>query len=90
MILYKEGEWILDKSDCLGYITNVHQNDQISARFIRTKHGSEMRRASILHLNEIRKAPIELYEESLHFIIDLSLEMKDKEWFKELTSKLPA
>lgn len=88
--MLKQGDWILDEYDALGYITNVHQDtDQISARFIRTSNGHEMKRTSLKKTHEIRPATIEYHEKSLRYLIDLALKMNDKEWFRELTNKLP-
>lgn len=86
--MYKEYEWILDQAGCLGHITKVHDDNKISARFIRNSAGYEMNRASILDVSEIEKAPLERFEESLPDLIELALVTHDREWFKDLVSGL--
>jgi uncharacterized protein YpiB (UPF0302 family) len=88
--MYSEGDWIKDHNGRLGFVTGIHRDNQITARFIRSSHGYPIQSTSIMHTNKIKLAPLESTpEEDLYYLIDLALKTNDKDWFKELSSKLP-
>ncbi|MGM7719415.1 IDEAL domain-containing protein [Metabacillus sp. Hm71] len=85
--MYREGDWVFDKYKCLGYITNVHENE-ISGRFIRSSAGYKMNRTSILKFEDIDPAEIEHQEADLMDMINLALQYDDEDWFLSLTDRL--
>ncbi|MCM3651310.1 IDEAL domain-containing protein [Metabacillus litoralis] len=89
--MFQLSEWVKDDSGRLGYITGVHIDNQITARFIRSAAGYEMNSTAVKQSTEVKHAPLETTpsEDDLYFLINLSLDTNDEEWFKELTSKLP-
>jgi uncharacterized protein YpiB (UPF0302 family) len=89
--MFSEGDWVKDQNGRLGFVTGIYRDNQITARFIRSSNGYPIKSTSIMHTNDIKLAPLEstLEEDDLYYLIDLALKTNDKDWFKELSSKLP-
>jgi hypothetical protein len=75
----REGDWILDKdTGRLGNVIKVFSYG-VTARF----DGMTATRK----YEEIELAPLDMQAEDVKEMLDLALQTKDEEWFRELTSK---
>lgn len=90
------GEWVqvIDKNKFLdgrtGYIDHFDLwNSKYRVRFTTDSNGEPSLGASWVPEEFLVSINDERHENDLSFLIDLALETNDKEWFQELTSKLP-
>lgn len=87
----KEGDWVICR-DKIGYIKQVIEPvREARVKFVREKDKDLkcINFVSTCYFNELSPAPIEAYYslEQLNFLIDLSIDTKDKEWFLELSER---
>lgn len=84
------GDWVTDKHGKTGYIVSVHENNYY-VKFVNNRYGTSLRFHSFVASTEVEYAPFEFTpdEDDLYFLINLALDTNDKDWFNELTSKLP-
>jgi hypothetical protein len=91
----KIGEWVkVIGHDYLegyvGYITDFDIVDGYRVRITKNSKGNSFKKGGKwLDEEQIIPLPVKKEEDDLLALIDLALETNDKEWFLELTSKLP-
>jgi hypothetical protein len=74
----------------VGYITDFDPVDGYRVRITKDCKGKSFKkRDKWMDEEQIIPLPIKKEEDDLLALIDLALETNDKEWFLELTSKLP-
>lgn len=85
----REGDWVICR-DKIGYVKQIIEPvREARVKFVRDGDRKCINFVSTCYFGELSLAPIEAYYslEQLNFLIDLSLETKDKEWFKELSER---
>jgi len=89
------GEWvkIVGHSMLNGFVGFVLKHDKQDGRYrlliTRDSRGHKTRGALWVDESQLVLYGTCHEEEDLLFLIDLALDMKDEEWFKELTEQLP-
>jgi uncharacterized protein YpiB (UPF0302 family) len=88
----QEGDWviILYRPRVVGYITGVSQlREQYRIKVVRTFLGKKIEAEYWFDFNEVIPYKNTLEEDDLLQMIDLALDIKDEQWFKELQERLP-
>jgi hypothetical protein len=91
----KIGEWVkvIDPNYLIGYVGFVTDYDPIDEeyriRFTRNSKGKPIKGHKWVNVDSVMTLTIGKEEDDLLALIDLALETNDREWFSELTSKLP-
>lgn len=89
------GDWvkIVGHSMLNGFVGFVLNHDKSDQRFriliTRDSRGNKTKGALWVDESQLVSYITKRDEDDLLFLIDLALDMKDEEWFKELASKLP-
>lgn len=97
---FAKGEWVelIPISDefhqnargSMGFITVIKPDEYVAkVLFIRHGTGRPIRKLEWIDIENLNKVPEMVEEDHLYTMIDMALDMKDKEWFKELTQRLP-
>lgn len=90
----KIGQWvnIIDRKYRLyeGYVVSIHPSqDSCVVKIIRGEKGTLARGKQVIEMDMLEPMDDFLEEEDLMILIDMALDLGDKEWFQELTNQLP-
>jgi uncharacterized protein YpiB (UPF0302 family) len=93
-ITFKPGEWvqIIDHrlKHCTGFILKYDALDENYRMMVtRDSNGKPLREKITIEEDQLLPTRIFKDEDDLFALIDLALDLNDKEWFMELTEKLP-
>lgn len=77
---HERGDWILDKDN--GRLGNVIR---VFSEWVSAKFGGM---TAIKKFEEIELAPVDIHAEDVNEMLEIALQTKDEEWFRELISKL--
>jgi hypothetical protein len=78
--MYSEGDWIIEKDTGRVGIVCKKSWCEVSIRFGKA--------VALRYPEDIELAPLDIKQEDIADMIELSLWTKDKEWFNDLTARL--